>query len=33
MKQLSATAEAIKNYKLNFDYTRGMEDWLKVPQT
>ena len=30
-KTLSATAEAIKQYKLNFEWEKGYEMWSKVP--
>ena len=30
-ERLSATAEAIKQYKLNFEWERGYEMWSKVP--
>lgn len=30
---LSPTAEAIKNYKVNFDWSKGYEAWSKVPTT
>ena len=29
--QLSSTAEAIKQYKLNFEWQKGYEMWSKVP--
>jgi len=32
-KPLSATAEAIKTYKLNFEWQNGYEGWSKVPTT
>jgi len=32
-KPLSATAEAIKTYKLNFEWQNGFEAWSKVPTT
>ena len=30
---LSSTGEAIKNYKLNFDWRNGFESWSVVPTT
>ena len=30
---LSPTAEAIKNYKINFQWSEGYEAWSKVPTT
>ena len=30
---LSSTAQAIKNYKINFKWQKGFEDWSKVPTT
>ena len=30
-ERLSATAETIKQYKLNFEWERGYEMWSKVP--
>ena len=32
-KPLSDTAEAIKTYKLNFEWQNGYEGWSKVPTT
>jgi hypothetical protein len=32
-KTLSATAKAIKQYKLNFEWQKGYEMWSKVPCT
>ncbi len=31
--KLSSTAEAIKNYKINFEWDKGYEAWSKVPTT
>ena len=31
--KLSSTAEAIKNYKINFEWDKGFEAWSKVPTT
>lgn len=31
--ELSATAKAIKNYKVNFQWSEGYEAWSKVPTT
>ena len=31
VKKLSATAQAIKNYKETFEWSKGFESWSKVP--
>lgn len=33
VKELSATAQAIKNYKETFEWSKGFESWSKVPTT